>query len=135
MNRRDFLVTTAVAPSLPAIAGCSSLGDEETGYTYTLTFSDALDEPDERPLDFDTAGLASSQAKIVDEAARTGTYSEANVNWDSLPGREGITMAFRMVIQLIARHVGHDPQVDHETSFETPSRYDGRRYRTVVDVT
>ncbi|MGQ3412300.1 hypothetical protein ACT4ML_08550 [Natrinema sp. LN54] len=43
-------------------------------------------------------------------------------------------MAFRMVIQLIARHVGHDPQVDHETSFETPSRYDGQRYRTVVDV-
>ncbi|ELY70155.1 hypothetical protein [Natrinema versiforme] len=134
MYRRDFLVTAAVTPTLPAIAGCSSLGDEETGYTYTLTFSDAADEPEGQQLDFDTSGLAASQADIVDEAARTGTYSEANVNWDSLPGREGITMAFRMVIQLIARHVGHDPQVDHETSFETPSRYDGWRYRTIVDV-
>lgn len=85
-------------------------------------------------LDFDTAGLAGTQTDIVEAAARTGTYEETNVSWDSLPGRKGITMAFRMVIQLIARHVGRDPTVDGEATFETPSRYDGTLYRAVVDV-
>lgn len=122
MNRREFLATTGVAVS-PLSSGCSALADE-TGYTYTLTISGPISDPTDSVLNYETSGLTGSQREIVEEAIRTGSYSEENVNWDSLPGREGITMEFRMVIQLIARHIGHDPEVDHETSFETPSRYD-----------
>ncbi|WP_339104395.1 hypothetical protein [Haloterrigena salinisoli] len=39
-----------------------------------------------------------------------------------------------MVIQLIARHVGRDPTVARETTFETPSRYDDTIYRSRVTV-
>ncbi|WP_226005845.1 hypothetical protein [Natrinema salinisoli] len=134
MKRRTFLTTATATTSLPAIAGCSSDEDDTRGYTYTLTFSETDDDVVADRLDFDRMGLAPSQENIVAEAARTGSYSEENVTWDSLPGQQGITMAFRMVIQLIARHVDRDPKVDSETSFETPSRYDGRRYRAVVDV-
>ncbi|SEQ46690.1 hypothetical protein [Natrinema salaciae] len=133
MNRRELLATaTGVAP-VPAVAGCSSAADDETGYTYTLTLSDVDERPD-RPLDFDAAGLAGGQAAILDEAVRSGTYSEEHVNWDTLPGRAGITMEFRTVIQLIARHVDRDPQVDHETSFGTPCRYGRTAYRATIDV-
>lgn len=132
MKRRDFLSTTAVATSLSAVAGCSSEATD-TGYTYTLTVSEAAGETNEQLLDFDTAGLVGKQAEIVETAIRTGTYREENVSWNSLPGRKGISMEFRMVIQLIARHVGRDPQVDGAASFGTPSRYDGTIYQTAVD--
>ncbi|ELZ23868.1 hypothetical protein C477_01680 [Haloterrigena salina JCM 13891] len=132
MNRREILVT-AGSVLVPLSSGCSALKDD-TGYTYTLTISGPLSEPTDRVLDYTTAGLTRSQEEIVEEAIRTDSYSEENVNWDTLPGRTGITMEFRMVIQLIARHVGHDPTVDHETSFETPSRYDERLSRSTVTV-
>lgn len=134
MNRRELLSTAAATASLPAVAGCSSTGDDESGYTYTLTLSEDVDEPTSQRLDFDTAGLAAGQAAVLDEAVRTGSYSENGVYWDTLPGRTGITMEFRTVIQLIARHVGHDPQVTHETSFETPCRYGRTSYRARVNV-
>lgn len=41
-------------------------------------------------------------------------------------------MDFRMLLQLLARHVDHDPEIDRPTSFETPSRYEKTPYRTVV---
>ena len=132
MNRRDVLALTG-ASIAPLSSGCSAL-ERDTGYTYTLTIADPVADPTDRVLNFETAGLTRSQAKIVEEAIRTGSYSEAGVNWDSFPGRKGISMEFRMVIQLIARHVGRDPEVDGEASFETPSRYDGDRYRSAVTV-
>ena len=132
MNRREFLATTAAAIP-PLSAGCSAL-ERDTGYTYTLSISGPIPDPTEQVLNYETSGLTGSQEDIVAEAARTGSYREENVNWDSLPGRKGITMEFRMVIQLIARHVGHDPEVDRETSFETPSQYDETIYRSRVTV-
>lgn len=132
MKRRDFL--TAAAASLSAVAGCTSDGAGDGGYTCTLALSEMDDESTDRLLDFDTADLAGGQANIVDEAVRSGSYSEEGVSWDSLPGRKEIAMEFRTAIRLIARHVGHDPQVDHETSFETPSRYERSVYRTTVEV-
>ncbi len=135
MNRRAFLTTATATASLPAIAGCSSGGSNETGRTYTLAISDGADDPSGDLLDFDTTGLAGGQADVLEEAIRTGSYSEEGVNWDSLPGRTGITMEFRTVIQLIAHHVGRDPQVESEASFDAPCRYDGRRYRATVEVT
>ena len=132
MKRRDVLATTGSALA-PLASGCSALKGD-TGYTYTLTISGPLSDPTGRVLDYTTSGLTRSQEKIVEEAIRTGSYSEEHVNWSSFPGRKGITMEFRMVIQLIARHVGRDPEVDYETSFETPSRYDGTTYRSSVSV-
>lgn len=135
MNRREFLTTAAATASLSPLAGCANGEANETGRTYTLAITDDTDERSGDLLDFDTTGLAGGQTDVLEEAIRTGSYSEANVNWDSLPGRKGITMEFRTVIQLIARHVGRDPEVTGAASFGTPCRYDGRRYRATVEVT
>lgn len=134
MKRRGLLTVATTTVSLASIAGCSADGNDSTGLTYTLAFSELDDEVAARPLDFDTAGLAAGQETIVEKAVRNGSYSEENVNWDSMPGQEGITMEFRTVIQMIARHLDRDPTVTDQTSFETPSRYGGRRYRATVDV-
>ncbi|WP_408958984.1 hypothetical protein [Natrinema sp. 74] len=135
MIRRELLTIAAGTASCSAIAGCSSSGSNETGRTYTLLISDDVDDRSDDFLDFDTTGLAGGQTDVLEEAIRTGSYSEEDVNWDSLPGRKGITMEFRTVIQLIARHIGRDPEVDGPASFSTPCRYEKRRYRATVKVT
>lgn len=132
MNRRELLATSSAA-ILPLSGGCAGL-ERDTGYAYTLTLEGPRADPTGEILEYETSGLTPSQEAIVEEAIRTGSYGEAGVTWDSLPGRTGITMEFRMVIQLIARHVGRDPTVDHETSFETPSQYDETSYRSTVTV-
>lgn len=133
VNRREVLATLGTTV-LPLSAGCSAVGNETTGHTYALECSEPIEEPTGQVLNYDTAGLMRSQERIVEEAIRTDSYSEAHVSWNSLPGHEGITMEFRMVIQLIARHVDRDPEVVSETTFETPSQYDGTTYRSVVTV-
>ncbi|WP_254763637.1 hypothetical protein [Natrinema marinum] len=135
MNRRTCLTTAIATASLAAIAGCSRSDSNETGRTYTLSVADDSDDAAGDVLDFDATGLASGQSAVLEEAIRTGSYSEAGVNWSSFPGRTGITMEFRTVIQLIARHVGRDPEINRTASFATPCRYDGQRYRAAVDVT
>lgn len=137
MNRREFLTTTA-STSLPLVAGCSALAGEDGALTYALEIEGPIEEsaadadPSTEVLDYDTTGMAMSQREIVAEAVRTGSYSEENVTWETLPGREAITMDFRMLLQLLARHVDRDPEIDRPTSFETPSRYEKTPYRTVV---
>ena len=133
MHRRGFLLTAAAA-AVPSIAGCSALGDDNRGRTYRLSLAEPDETSSERVLDYDTAGLTLGQQEIVDEAVRTGSYSEANVSWSTQPGQENVTVEFRMVIQSIARHVDRDPEITEETSFETPSQYEGRRYRSIVEV-
>lgn len=85
-------------------------------------------------LDFDTAGISGGQEGIVDAAVSDGTYAEENVTWSTLPAKESISVEFRSVLQLIARHVDRDPSITEPTSFETPSRYARDPYRAVVVV-
>lgn len=132
MHRRAVLLATAA--TVPGTAGCSALADDERGRTYRLRITDPVETPTERVFDYDTAGLTIGQRKIVDEAVRAGSYSEADVTWSTQPGQESVTMEFRTVIQQLARHVDRDPDVTGETAFETPSRYDGDRYRSLVEV-
>lgn len=133
MNRREFLATTTVT-AVSLAAGCSAIADDESGRTYTLEIREPIDEPTEPVLEYETAGLSLGQEKIVEEAVRTGAYSEAGVTWSTQPGREPITMEFRMVLQQIARHLDRETELVEPMSFEAPSAFDGRRYRSVVDV-
>ncbi|MFC4543806.1 hypothetical protein ACFO5R_17915 [Halosolutus amylolyticus] len=139
MNRRAFLCRLSVA-SLPALgAGCTAAGlgesNDDAVRSYTLSMADPRPDPDGSAiLDFDHEGLSFGQRELVDEAVRTGAYAEDDVSWGSIPGREPITMEFRMVLQTIARHVDHETAIDFETRFETPAAFDGERYRAIVAV-
>lgn len=134
MDRRTLLVaaTASVGTALP-LAGCSD--DDAGGRTYVLRMSEAADGAADDPLDLDAAGITPGQQEIVDEAIRTGSYEEADVTWNTLPAQEGITMAFRNLIQLIARHANRDPSVDEPTTIEVTAAYGRSTYEAVVVVT
>lgn len=100
---------------------------------YRLRLSNATSALDD-PLDLDNSGITPGQANIIATAVAEGEYAEEHVNWSTLPGREGITIAFKMLLQLFARHAGHDPTVDEPTTFEAPTLYDGTEYVVIVDV-
>lgn len=95
--------------------------------------ADASSEPED-PLDLDTAGITPGQEDIVAEAIAEGEYAEENVNWSTLPGREGITMEFKLLLQQFVRHAGRETTIDEPTTFTTPTRYDRSTYVATVDV-
>lgn len=113
------------------VSGCTA--NETTGRRYALRMADAPADPDD-PLDLETAGVTVGQVRILDAAIEDGEYAEENVNWDPLPGREGITMEFKLLLQRFARHVGRDPTITEPTTFETPTRYDRSTYVATVEV-
>lgn len=131
MNRRTFLVTSVAVGTATVLGGCSD-GDE-SGRTYTLRMQDRSSDADD-VLDFDTAGISSGQQEIVDTAVADGAYTEANVTWSTMPAKESISMEFRSVLQLIARHVDRDPSITEPVRFDTPSRYGRDSYLTAVEV-
>lgn len=135
MKRRSLIRTASVGlVTSTLLAGCTDDDEDET-QTYTLR----MEEPDGEATDrevlvFDDQGLSRGQENIVQEAALEGSYTEADVAWNTIPGWEPITMEFKMLIQLIARHVDAPPQVQEPTTLTTPSEYDDERYRAVVEV-
>ena len=129
MNRRRFLVSTSVPVS--ALAGC--LSEDSGGYTFSL-HATPIDAADSEVLDFDRMTMTSGQRTVLEAAIASETYVETPVTWDTLPGRNSITMEFRTLIRRIADYADEDLSIEPGVSFDAQIRFRRQEYDVLVEI-